>query len=444
VTGPGVLPDTTPNCNTGAATSAIAPLQAAGKLPLNLNADLNGNPLDGNEALVSPLTPCRPFEYVRDAALRFVMTYLDLPYDRVGIVTFASAPCPPGSTGAYATWCGQNQTSVRQSIGDGYSLPDSIRALSVGGATSYGTLSPLEVSSRPPCHGDGSQKDTLFPNLWDGGAPGAVAGDPDAGDYGECENTDTGDGLKFAFDNLNLNLRSNAVRFMILLSDGAASTSAYDAAQAFNPSAPAYDGTYACPNEKRTQFLSDGSPNPFWDQYFSNRPCVDGDARNFYVFRHSNSNDKYDADDYARDQADAIAASPNATVIYTIGLGAEVTDNPGGGGGCSIDVFGTLPDKNSGNPDCMANGEQLLRYIADKGDGINPPDPDPCLRSDSPSPADPANPTAAELTANPNYSLYLETTGKDNCGNYFYAAAGLNVRLVFEQIAQRIFTRLTQ
>jgi hypothetical protein len=92
----------------------------------------------------------------------------------------------------------------------------------------------------------------------------------------------------------------------------------------------------------------------------------------------------------------------------------------------------------------MANGEQLLRYIADKGDGINPPDPDPCLRSDSPAPADPANPTAAELTANPNYSLYLETTGKDNCGNYFYAAAGLNVRLVFEQIAQRIFTRLTQ
>ncbi|MBM4424648.1 MAG: VWA domain-containing protein [Chloroflexi bacterium] len=431
---PGVLPDTTPNCNTAGAASTIAYLQGANRLPASWMADLNGDSV--GETAIAPLTPCRPFEYVRDAALRFVSTYVDFPYDRVGIITFASAPCPPGRT--YAT-CATNQTTVRQSIGDGDDLLETVAALQDGGVLSYGTLDRLEVSARPPCHGDGSQRwspNDLYPNLWDGGEAGTTAGDPDAGDFGECENTDTGDGLLLAFDDLNSNRRSNAVRFIILLSDGAASTSAYNVATNYDPD------TYACPNERRTATLQGGSPNPFYDQYFGNRPCQDGDSRNFYVFRHDSASGDYDADDYARDQADEIADAGN-TIIFAIGLGAEVTNNPDGGGGCSVDVYGTLPDSNSGNPDCLPNGEQLLRYIADQGDGINPPDPDPCGRDDTPGIADPASPTAAELAANPIYSLYTEPVGS-SCGNYFYAPGGLNVRAVFDEIAQRIFTRLTQ
>jgi hypothetical protein len=38
----------------------------------------------------------------------------------------------------------------------------------------------------------------------------------------------------------------------------------------------------------------------------------------------------------------------------------------------------------------------------------------------------------------------MKTIGIPQCGNYFYAPSGANVRQVFDNIAQRIFTRLTQ
>lgn len=409
------LPDTTPNCtrtSDGAVgpdvTSAISALQAAGKLPANVLYDIDGS---GSDDVLSPLTACRPFEYVRDAAVRFVLSYINFPYDRVGIVTFASAPCPPGRT--YST-CSQNQTTVRQSLGNGTDKNDTLRALSIGGATGYGALSQLDVSSVPPCHGNFARRDLLYPNLWYGGQAGSGPDLPLPGAYGECENTDTGDGLKLAFQNLNANPRSNAVRFIILLSDGAASTSAYDAATFYTPAA------YACPNDRLN------APSPYYDLYFLNRVCQDGDSRNNGTFRHASTDANYDSDDYARDQADAISLAGN-TIIFTIGLGDAVTWNPNGGIGCFVNSAD--PDANGGNPDCEPNAEQLLRYIADKGDGINPPDPDPCDRDD--------------VTTNDTYTLYMAAEGT-SCGNYFYASGGLNVRAVFDQIAQRIFTRLTQ
>jgi len=422
------LPDTTPNCNTVAAASTITYLQSQGQLPGNVMGDLDEN--GSEETPLGPLTPCRPFEYVRDAAIRFVKQYIQFPYDRVGIVTFASAPCPSGRT--YTT-CSTAWTGVRQSIGDGLSEPDTLKALSIGGTTTYSPVTPLSsllVSSKPPCHGNDPRKEVLFPNKWYGGQAGSAPGQPLPGAYGECENTDTGDGLRLGYVDLVNNRRSNAVPIIILLSDGAASASANDAATFFTPA------TYACPND----WLNSGSP--YYDPYFLNRVCQDGDSRNFGSLRHTNASNKYDADDYARDQADVISLA-GGTIIFTIGLGAEVTNNPGGGVGCAFDIYGTLPNANTGNPDCLPNGEQLLRYIADKGDGINPPDPDPCNRDDSPAPANPALPTAAEMLANPEYSLYLAPIGT-TCGNYFYATGGLNVRAVFDEIAQRIFTRLTQ
>ena len=36
--------------------------------------------------VVSPIHSCRPFEWVRDAAMRFVLNFVKFPYDRVGIV----------------------------------------------------------------------------------------------------------------------------------------------------------------------------------------------------------------------------------------------------------------------------------------------------------------------------------------------------------------------
>jgi hypothetical protein len=131
----------------------------------------------------------------------------------------------------------------------------------------------------------------------------------------------------------------------------------------------------------------------------------------------------YDADDYARDMADFVAcparvgdAAPwcedsqnyaldeggQEAVIFSVGLGRWVVANP------------------YGDPDA---GDQLLRYIAAVGDDSNP-ETDPC-------------------TAVPPPTL---TGGNDSytCGNYYFSEFGTGVAAVFENIAARIFTRLTR
>lgn len=439
---PADLPNTTPNCTTAAAlkydpdpstpaTKLKDTWQAAtpALLPADITYDIDGNTLTP-DVVISPLSMCRPFEYVRDAAIQFTMAYMDFPYDRVGIVTFASAPCLSGRP--YAFCQAASKTALLQSLSAGGSELNTIRALSVGNPNVTGD--EMQVSSAPPCHSDPS-KQSLYPNLYYGGDSPYL---PATGSFGECENTDTGDGLKFALNDLTGNARSNAVRIVILLSDGAASTSANNVTS----------NHYACPLYNYTAGIS-----PYTDPQFTNRNCQDGDARNNYIFRHAVGNVKYDADDYARDQADAISTTGNI-LMYTIGLGTEVTKNPNGGTPCNItgvavtdwvqmDWDGSNPNINAGNPDCLPNGEQLLRYIADQGDGVNLPDPDPCRRNDAPAPVLYNSPTSAELLANPTYTLYLATIGT-SCGNYFYAQGGADVQSIFDQIAKRIFTRLTQ
>jgi hypothetical protein len=88
-------------------------------------------------------------------------------------------------------------------------------------------------------------------------------------------------------------------------------------------------------------------------------------------------------------------------VIFSIGLGDLMINNPcwpGYGGSCDPDL-----------------GEQLLRYAAAVGD-------------DGDAATDPCNGVSA---------------GRD-CGNYYFAPTGAGLLRVFEAIASRIFTRLTQ
>ncbi|HMK07653.1 MAG TPA: hypothetical protein VK449_01350, partial [Anaerolineales bacterium] len=99
----------------------------------------------------------------------------------------------------------------------------------------------------------------------------------------------------------------------------------------------------------------------------------------------------------------ACPAPGQGAVIFTIGLGDLVINNPcwpGYGGACDPDL-----------------GERLLRYSAGVGDDGNPASPgDPCVGA---------------------------PTGTD-CGNYYFAPSGAGLMRVFEAIASRIFTRLTQ
>lgn len=84
-------------------------------------------------------------------------------------------------------------------------------------------------------------------------------------------------------------------------------------------------------------------------------------------------------------------------MIFAIGLGKNVTENPG-----------DLSEPRA--------GEFLLRYIADVGtDGL--PNNDPFCNPDP---------------------------GKgESCGNYYFAPEGDDLIAVFEDIASRIFTRIT-
>lgn len=219
-------------------------------------------------------------------------------------------------------------------------------------------------------------------------------GGPECPDYPPdprgCTSTNTADGLIGAGDEFGLSPRSEAVWIVILLSDGGANA------------ATGGGGAWVCP----------GGPtgdDPTWAAPF----CRDND------FESGNGAFGYDAEDAAVDAAlfvgcpDALSPQPagcpapgQAAVIFTIGLGDLVVDNPG----CNMTAY---------PGGCEADqGEKLLRYVAgvgDDGDPDTPPAYDPCFGI---------------------------TTG-DNCGNYYFAPVGADLLEVFEAIAARIFTRIT-
>ncbi len=117
---------------------------------------------------------------------------------------------------------------------------------------------------------------------------------------------------------------------------------------------------------------------------------------------------KYTPEDYARDQIDQTALlksnnpnepAGNDIAVYTIGLGA----------------VGSFPwTTGVGNPG-RAYPEGLLRYMAAVGDDGDR-NTDPCAGIPE----------------------------KTSCGNYYYAAKGDALRPIFDDIASRIYTRITQ
>jgi hypothetical protein len=122
-----------------------------------------------------------------------------------------------------------------------------------------------------------------------------------------------------------------------------------------------------------------------------------------------------------RDAADYMAS--NGIVAFVIGLGSQVAEadnNFSTQGNCTY---------GSGDPRCSRErnaGERLLRYVADVG---TQPNTWQC-HSDYW--------TAGETE--------IDNTGKPDhhCGNYWYAATGGGLQAIFEAIANRIFTRITQ
>jgi hypothetical protein len=327
---------------------------------------------------------CYPFEDVRKAARAFVgkMYY---PYDRVAVVTFDVVP-----------------HVVQELTSDESDLEDAIGT--TGGS---GGIKLVEVGT---CATPPNPSGCLSTNL----AGGLIA----AGDRLALPAPDGG--------------RQESLWVVVVLSDGAANqaedwrTGGDRPSPDPNPTNP----LWLCPNE-----LS-GPPAryvPTWTDHEDTSPgdygpyCRDGREETRHVW----SDFWYDVEDAAKDAADRLGCyqSPPAgshcatwdgdmgyggpgvdggfeALVFSIGMGPALTL-----GSCDTQYYdGSSPDRTC-EPDL---GERLLRYVAAVGDDGNP-DTDIC--------------TGAGVGA--------------DCGNYYYRESATDLDTVFDDIAKRIFTRLT-
>jgi len=320
------------------------------------------------DRLANPDT-CHPFEEVRDAAHRLV-DRMYFPYDRISIVTFGRQA---------SVWLELIDTEPLPAVCNPYTGPTKEKDCAHDVLDEI-QVEPAPVSGDGICDTDPTPRGCMSTNIGDGllnsGGRFCIDDGPPVGDAGNgvCDRGE---------------MRDEAVWIVILLTDGAANA----AIGGGNPAVPA---DWICP-ESTYPPLSTDSP---W--------CRDDDADT----RHASGDSDYDADDYARDQADFVGclgedyALPGCAtvdpgggmgaVIFTIGLGTYVTDNP--------------DDLNEPRA-----GEFFLRYAAAAGDDGDPAT-DPC----DPDPG----------------------TGV-SCGNYYYSPTGAGLIKVFEDIASRIFTRIS-
>jgi len=172
---------------------------------------------------------------------------------------------------------------------------------------------------------------------------------------------------------------------------------------------------------------------------------------------------QYDVDDFARDWADFIGLSDPFPALSVADAGRNALQLP------TIFTIGFGLDFQQGDGSCTANindclGEELLRYIADVGDnnrldtdyqqdykgtpsvdkalpagqtyGQRGPCEGPVLGGYGDAESIPASQIATFLI-NP-------LPPKENCGNYFNAPDAAKLDSVFNEIASRMFTRLTR
>lgn len=219
-------------------------------------------------------------------------------------------------------------------------------------------------------------------------------------DSSTAQTTNIGGALKLGASLLGnpLHMRKDALWVVILLTDGVP-----NATEVSHASDPEY---LQADDQTVIQSIALSLPIGFCPFAYRNSGCRDKDVNS----RHPSTNiAAYDADDYAHDMADLVACDPKdpasgcamagqGAVLYAIGLGGTVQNQPAG---------------YNGRP-----GDKLLRYVGAVGDDGNP---------------------GTDLCASePNHDTDY------NCGNYYFSSQGQNLNDIFEQIASRVFTRLTK
>jgi hypothetical protein len=222
------------------------------------------------------------------------------------------------------------------------------------------------------------------------------------GDFRGCMATNTALGLKLAGQELTSGrARQESVKVVIILSDGVANAAIKDS--------PAYSGIpddWYCPptfmRNPATLQRYDGYEGPW---------CTDGDPNIGYVNPAFGSGTIEDPEDMTRAYADWVGCLPTGvnTICQSSGIGAVIFAVGLG------EYLAELPY----NEPVSDVGGQLLRYIARVGYNG-----DPRFTSDSPCEA-------------------VSTDVHITCGNYYFTSDGTGLGNIFQDIADRIFTRLT-
>jgi len=238
------------------------------------------------------------------------------------------------------------------------------------------------------------------------------------GEIGQTGVMTTGYGYRWASTNVGGGLREAvgelvshgstdaAIWVIVLLSDGAANATdqAEDGHGWWTCPSPFGSGGPDYRNRSLGPFCRDPESDGVATRHCPSQEVCDRGDLWYTNPGHTYQEWHYDADDYARDIADL--ASSQQVAIYTIGFGPKVI-------GAS-----------SGRPDA---GERLLRYIADVGDDGDL-ETAPC-GSDY---------YWDDVVVDPVPDL------GEQCGNYYYAPDADALEDVFEDIASRIFSRITQ
>ncbi len=308
--------------------------------------------------------------------------------------------------------------------------------------------------------------------------------------WASCRGTNIGAALREAGNALldPFTTRTNgSVWVMVFLSDGAAGASdpVFDTANGLvtqpedlyypynnDVQRVTYGGLGLCPagtvgnTTELTQFTESPYAFPFCSDETpeTRRFCFDpnlqaniaGESVRLYVDLAKcpdiNHRDYYDVDDYARDWADWIGlveprgltstTQRNLTqlpTIFTIGFGLNFA---GGTTRCQNTYM-----VGSDVPDCL--GEELLRYIADVGDNFRMDTDyqqdllDDIYLNGSLSVEDLGPRGECEDPDQPAGTIFPKRAGT-SCGNYYNAPGGDELNRVFDDIASRMFTRLTQ
>jgi len=415
--------------------------------------DTNGNGMyDGTTAEQGVLSPkgahatspadphhdtlvCNPFKDVKDAARLFIKRLDFVRGDRVVLVTFdriVRVLTPPGA----------NQRPLMRSE-----------------AAAILTLnSQVGVQENPIQYNDciTYRRDRTQMIEWnDWVLDGAIPPEPDIqpGSYesvAPCGNTNIGGGIPYANNALTdpVDVRREAVWVMIVLSDGAANVTERVASLVGTEQ---YGSEGYCPWYTFCDLTGD---DPYtepiawtyhWSQCTSNNSsqtespepkkpiCNDNDehTRHFCLDWKTGKPDgssvecsetgRYDADDYARDMADFAGLAEvqpgipgNFIAMFAIAFGDDVIKEATG-----APLLRYIAD--AGDNGFIDNNEQQDwrdNGVLDFGDYTRYGDPDVCEK----------------YAANPT----------EQCGQYYYASDLATLNKVFEDIAGRLFTRLTR